>query len=203
MLHEYFAKSWLPGAVLWALLFIASQLITIANGRLYRAGARGRFEWENSPETQSTASAGSDPFRLRMFSAMTLVGIPSCLAVVWFNASDLPFRAALYLALLGSCTLPLCTTVLRHFNNYLVFRGALDGMVLGKVTFSEKFARRASAQGLLCFVGFYLMLAAILGDWFCLGGALGCLLSSLREFERAQQLQPEPRERASDGKNGP
>jgi len=93
------------------------------------------------------------------------------------------FWKALYFAVLGSCTLPICTTILRLLNNLLIFRGAQnDRYVTGKLHFSTVFGHRVSALGYLWVAALYLLLALVLGDWFCLGGAAGCVLTARHSF---------------------
>ncbi len=196
LLHELFVTSWVPGVLLWSALYGMGQLLGATNHRLYRAGARDVFEWAGSKAAESAEPTDAARLRwYRIYSVITLVGIALLLAVVWLYARELVFWKALYFAVLGSCTLPLCTTNLRYLNNYFIFRGARDQrLITGKVSFSELFARRVSSMGLFAFAGLYLLLALVLGDWFCLGGALGCLLAALRENERAQNLERKARE---------
>ena len=187
MLNDLFVRSWVPGVLLWVALDATRYGLTVASDRLYRAGARERFEWQGSPSLASGDSAVAERLRWhRVFSAIALLGIAVLLAVVWSYSRDLDFGNPLYLAVLGSCTLPRATAILRFLNNYFIFRGVLDGSVTGKVVFSEAFVHRASALGLLAFAGLYLMLALILGNWFCLGGTLGSLIAAHRESARAQ-----------------
>jgi hypothetical protein len=190
LLHDLFVKSWVPGVLLWSALYGARQLLTATNSRLYRGGARDVFEWAGSVGADIEQT---DAVRLRwyrVYSAITLLGIALLLAIVWIYSHELVFWKSLYFAVLGSCTLPLCTTNLRYLNNYFIFRGTRDErLITGKVSFSEIFARQASSMGLFSFAGLYLMLALVLGDWFCLGGTLGCLLAALRENERRQELE--------------
>ncbi len=200
MLHDYFIKSWVPGVLLWAALYCTSHLLAAANGRLYRGGAREVFEWEGSPaRDDADPNAAARHNWYKVYSAITLVGISILLAVVWIYSHELVFWEAFYFAVLGSCTLPLCTTSLRYLNNYFIFRAVRGGrFIVGKIHFSEIFVRKASAMGLLAFAGVYLLIALVLGDWFCLGGTLGCLLAALRERERGQDLEQKSRPKDGD-----
>jgi hypothetical protein len=193
MLHDLFIRSWVPGVLLWVSLDGTKHYLTVLNDRLYRSGARERFEWAGSTLPQADDSTGARLGWYRVFSAIALVGIAVLLGVVWLYSREFIFGRALYLAVLGSCTLPRCTTNLRFLNNYFIFQGVMDGSITGKVVFSDVFVRRASSMGLLAFAGLYFLLGLIIGDWFCLGGALGSLLAALRERERAQQANAESR----------
>lgn len=190
LLHDYVTNSWLPGVLLWTALNACVHFLAAINGRLYRAGARNQFEWEGSPELQSLDPAAAVRLRwYRVNAAITMVGIAGLLAVVWWGAREFTFGKSLYLAVLGSCVLPECTACLRYLNNYLIFRSALDGhSIAGKVTFAEAFVRRSAATGLLSFAGLYLLVGLVIQHWFCLGGAMGCLLAAYREHERAQRI---------------
>jgi hypothetical protein len=173
------------------------------NGRLYRAGARERFEWEGSPELLRADPAAAERLRwYRVYATITVVGIAGLLVVVWSNAREFAFGKSLYLALLGSCVLPQCTACLRYLNNYSIFRGALDGRsITGKIAFAETFVRRSSALGLLAFAGLYLLLGLVIQDWFCLGGTMGCLLAAHREYLRAQPMEEDSHSKKSEKRN--
>jgi hypothetical protein len=188
MLHDVFVRSWVPGVLLWVAVDSTRHYLTVVNDRLYRAGARERFEWQGSALPVRTDRSAVERLRwYRVFSAIALVGIAALLVVVRVYSREFIFGSVLYLAVLGSCALPRCTTNLRLLNNYYIFRGVIDGSITGKVLFPEAFVRRASAAGFAAFAAFYLLLGLIIGDWFCLGGALGSLVAAYRERERMQQ----------------
>jgi hypothetical protein len=59
--------------------------------------------------------------------------------------------------------------------------------------FSAVFGHRVAALGYLWAAALYLLLALVLGDWFCLGGAAGCVLTARHSYLRIQDLNQEPR----------
>ncbi len=116
MIHETFFKSWVPGVVLWASLNGASYWLASVATRIYWNGAHEHIVWEGAFEAR--VADGSAALRWhRIFWAIKVVGIALLLAVVWLASQELPFWKALYFAVLGSCTLPLCTTILRLLNS--------------------------------------------------------------------------------------
>ena len=191
MFHDYFIKSWVPGVLLWVALYGTNLALALVTRLLYQSGAREVFQWKGIAAFDDTDPAAAERLRwYKVYAAITLVGISLLLAVVWVYSRELVYWKALYFAVLGSCTLPLCTTNLRYLNNYFIFRGVRDGnSVVGKISFSESFVHKSSAMGLLAFAGLYLLLALVLGDWFCMGGAAGCLLAAHRERERGHELE--------------
>lgn len=173
----YFFDSWVPGVLLWALLYVSDYVCTLVSARLYRAGANQQIVFEGSFEITPYYQKDVDALRRlspRFVFALCLYA--GALVYMWFAARWLPYVAPVYPLCLGSLILVECTIHLRHFRNLFLFRSlALGAGFSGRVEYARPFMLRLSAVEVLSFAGMYLMLSVILASWFFLGGALGCL----------------------------
>jgi len=193
LLGNHLFDSWIPGVVLWALLYISDYTCTIASARAYRAGVSENIEFEGSFEL--TPFYQADVNALRHFSPRFLAALlwmSILLVVVWACSQQLPGWEPVYEVVLGGAVLIECAIHMRHFRNLYLFRIIRAGnCVSGRIAYTRTLLLRASAVELLSFAGFYLLLSVLLGSWFLLGGALACLATARnhRALARRQALQ--------------
>jgi len=195
----YFFESWVPGLVLWVLLYVSDYVCTIASARLYRAGANQHIVFEGSFEI--TPYYQKDIDALRRVSPRFLLALSGSIGVIlylWFSSRWLPDLAPLYPLCLGALILMECTVHMRHLRNLYFFRSLVAGTGLsGRIEYTRPFMLRLSAAEVLSFAGMYLVLSVVLMSWFFLGGALGCLslgMQHLRLARTAGRSAPNPRD---------
>jgi len=175
----YFFESWVPGALLWAALYVSDYYCTIASARLYREGANQHIVFEGSFELNPFLQKDVDALRrVSPRFLIVLVAYVGVLAYLWFTARWIPEFAPGYELCLGSLILSQCFIHMRHFRNLFLFRAlrAGGGGLTGRLEHHRPFVLRASAAEALSFAGMYLLLSAILMSWFFLGGGLSCLV---------------------------
>jgi hypothetical protein len=178
----FFFDSWIPGLILWSALYISDYTITLAIARMYRSEANRHVVFEGSIEL--TPYFQKDIDALRRVSprfVFSLVFMNGMLAAFWFMRRLVPGFEPMYVYLLGAMVLLQCTIHLRHFRSLFLFRSMrADSGIVGRIEYSRPLMLRASAADLFSVAGVWLLLAAVLGSWFFLGGAVQCAVVGVR-----------------------
>jgi hypothetical protein len=171
----FYERTW-PGLAVWAALFVADYLMTIACARLYQAGARDVIVFEGSYEI--TPLYQKDVNALRRFSprfvavlAITLV----LMVLLRWLCEQVGILPAYYLGL-GALILMQLAIHVRHVRNYALFTAVLkSGVVKGRIEYPRRLMLRMSAVEFFAFSGVYAVIFLVIGHLFLAGGALACL----------------------------
>lgn len=178
----FFFDSWIPGLILYSVLFISDYTWTIVNARLYRSQANQYVVFEGSFEL--TPYFQKDIDALRRVSprfVLALVLINGILAALWFITRLVPGMEAMYVFFLGCVLLVQCTIHMRHVRTWHMFRSMhADSGMVGRVEYRRPLILRASASEMFSFAGMWLLLAAMFGSWFFLGGAIQCAVVGVK-----------------------
>ncbi len=187
MLLTFLLHSPVAAICLWAAVYTSDYYLTLYGARLYRSGPHRHLEFEGSYELTPVFQRDIDLMRrvsarfllALAFSAVALFGV----WLIGVRALRVEWPLAV---LLGGLVLREAAVHLRHFRNIAMFRMARQtGALAGKLVYPRWFLLRSSAFELFSFAAFFLFLAAIVGGWFFVGGALSCAATGFQQLRRS------------------
>src|SRR6187551_870785 len=160
-MSEFIFDSWIPGLVLWSILYVSDYSWTIATARLYRSKANKHIVFEGSFEL--TPYFEKDIDALRRVSPrflIALVATNGALAALWFLTRLVPGMERMYAFLLGAMVLLQCTIHLRHFRTWNLFRSMhADSGIVGHIEYARPLVLRSSAAEMFSVACVWLLLA--------------------------------------------
>lgn len=164
---------------LWAAMYCMDYIFTLRAARIYQAGAGKHFNFAGGYELNPYFK--DDIARLRLLSfrfilALLLTGGLLLIAHSW----GFPEAFAL---IWGALVCMQIAVHFRHIRNLVLFHyaSASSGMI-GKIEYQHWLSLRVSAAEFLSFSALFLFLFLLWGNYFALGGALGCLSLALRNL---------------------
>jgi hypothetical protein len=184
----WFGKSLWPSLTICAVLYVLDYYLTIIGARLYRAGAQQMIFYEGSYEL--TPRFQTDVDQLRWFSprfVWSLVRLLATMSMAWWltKIAEIPQLFSFYLGLFVVLQLAVQK---RHLQNIFLFRTITKpGAVSGQIRYSRAFILRQSGLELLAFTALFGLLSLFIWNLFVLGGAVGCLSLSIRDFRLAKK----------------
>jgi hypothetical protein len=188
-MSDFMVNNLWPGLIAWALLYISDYYYTLVCARLYRNGVNQKIVFEGSFELTPYFQRDIDAlnfFSLRFVAALLLGG--TWLAIIW--ALTVPDDRALYECVLGAMIGGELVIHIRHARNFFLFRAIVGGEpVSGRIEYPRPVTLRLSAVELLSFAVALALLFVFTRSWFLLGGALACLLTSVKHFRLAKNSQ--------------
>ena len=175
------ANPWYAAALV-GVVYVAGYIVALYAARLYDSGAKalivyregypGAREYADTWKRGRPASARFGAVLLVVVAAMPIVG-----QIAVMNLG----RPELFLAIAGGLVLVEAAESLEHLRNIALFRQALGGVsVSGQI----ELGRRAVLT--MRYVQWYTLaliffgIALLAGSWFCVGGALGCVVAAQR-----------------------
>src|SRR5689334_4650115 len=171
----------------WTILYISDYALTICSARLYRANARDKIVFQGSYELTPYFQRDIDAlkrisprFVLALAWTLLLQGAVYWLAVRGLGMPDIYFVA------LGAMVLLEMAVHIRHVRNLFTFRAMAGDVVRGRIEYDRSFMLRTSATELFAFSGAYLVLFALTGSFFVLGGALGCVSTATKHVRMSR-----------------
>jgi len=174
------ANPWYAAALIVA-VYLFGYAVALYEARLYLAGVDEHIVYrEGYPLAHEYADtwARRRPASWRFVALLALVAV--AVPLVGQLAATRFSQPKLFLAIVGGLVLVDAAESLEHLRNIALYRAILAGSAGGKI----ELARRAMLTPR--YVEWY-TLATILGaialvdaSWFCLGGALGCLVAAQR-----------------------
>jgi hypothetical protein len=181
--------------VLFVAVLVSDSLLTVRGARLYKAGAQAVIALEGSYELNPRFAEDVD--RLRVLSPRFLIMLALYAFVVWavwYLTVGLSWLAQAYPLFVGAILLPEGPIHIRHIRNIVAFRRAIDREgVEGRIQYTRRFSRVASAVELLSFSVLYLVLALLCGSSLLLGGGLGTAGLALRGYQASRKSASEAR----------
>ena len=172
----FFSESLWPGLLVWILLFISDYSLTIYCARLYQTRAKDKIAIEGSYEL--TPFYQRDIDALKRISPRFLFAICTAslvLGLIWFVASGNLLMELAYQFALGALILTQMAVHIRHLRAVALFRRGLgeDG-VRGRIKYPRWLSLQISSTELWTFAAAYVLMFAITGSVFLLGGAFSC-----------------------------
>jgi hypothetical protein len=173
---ELFAGSLWPSLISLILLYISDYSLTIYCARLYQTRAKDKLVLEGSYEL--TPYYQRDVDSLRRFSPrflFALCAISIGLAAIWWISLENTGMWVVYQLASGMLILPQLAVHVRHVRNVVTFQTAFseDG-VRGRIEYPRWVGLRISSTELWGFAALYLVVFAITGSLFVIGGVVMC-----------------------------
>ncbi len=186
MANLFLESPW-PGLIVWTALYISDFAMTMTCARLYRSGVNEMIAFEGSIEITPFYQKDVDALRLispRFILVTVLTWV--FLYAMWLGSrSDGNF--GLYEFVLGAQICVQLAIHMRHFRNYFLFRAMLKGEgPRGRMEYGRTTMLRLSAVELYSFCGLFAVLAAVMQNWFFVGGAFACAVTALKHRKLAK-----------------
>jgi hypothetical protein len=176
-------RGW-PAILLWAVVFAGDYGLTVWGAKLYvTSGAKDILRFEGSYEL--TPYYQNDIDRGRWLSrrfVLALLASTVILIALWWLTVGLGLGPMLFAVGAGALLLREVPIYLRHFHNISFYRHVADLRVApgSRVEYPRSLIYRLSAADVAVMATVWLVLAALLGSWFLLGGALGNAVVAVR-----------------------
>jgi len=181
---------WLTVAV-WTTVYLLDFSLTMRAARLFRGGADRHLGFGGSLEL--TPMFQRDVDQLRRVSPrfiFFLILSNALLIVLWFLAVGVLSRPGLFAFAAGIVILREAPVLMRHARNLSLFRSAQQaGALAGRLDYARWLVLRQSALELLGFALLFLFVFALAGDWFWLGGAVGCAVLAQNHWRLARRAR--------------
>ena len=115
--------------------------------------------------------------RFVALTAVVVVAMP----IVGQIATERFARPELFMAVVGGLVLVEAAETLECLRNIALFRQALDGVsVRGKIELTRRAILTMRYVQWYTLAAIFFGLALLAGSWFCVGGALGCVVAAQR-----------------------
>jgi hypothetical protein len=192
MVLDYCVAHWWPFIAFWAVLYWADYRLTLVGARLAKAAedtivSEGGYEL--SPEYRddiAALNAKSDKFLYYLIWGCAYLGF------VWSIVTPFKSIPYVYEAFAGMYIIPELVVLLRHAHNLITYPYYISQEgISGRLVFSMWYALRVSALEGLAHAGIYLVLFGLTGRAFFLGGVIGEIVHSRRQWVQSAK---EPRE---------
>jgi hypothetical protein len=175
------ANPWYAAALVGA-VYVVGYVVALYAARLYDSGAKAlivyREGYPGSREYADTWKRGR-PASAR-FVAVLLVVVAAMPIVGQIAVQNLG-RPELFLAIAGGLVLVEAAESLEHLRNIALFRQALGGVsVSGKLELGRRAVLTMHYVQWYSLALIFFGLALLAGSWFCVGGALGCVVAAQR-----------------------
>jgi hypothetical protein len=182
-LYDYFL---LPAAF-WVILYISDYYLTIYGARLYKDASQ-YFSVEGSYEL--TPYYQQDIDALRLLSPRFLIALfASTLLLLMVRGLSFGIPA-IYAFVCGVLMLMEAAIHFRHIRNIATYKQLKAGnAATGKLAYTRWFVYSVSATDIFAFSVFCLIIALLLGSWFFVGGAVGCLRLAIGHLLKSREAR--------------
>jgi hypothetical protein len=186
MTNIFLEISW-SGPLLWAILYISDNTLTMLCARMYKAQNIIKFEgsFELTPAFQKDVDAlrRLSPKFLTILTASIVLLFLSWLLGVKFNGGK-----EIYLITLGVLIMAQLAVHMRHMHNWFFYRYCIgQGGIQGQIEYPRKVTLRISSFELFSFALLFLIIFFLTFNWILLGGAAGCASIALRHHKMSQK----------------
>src|SRR5262245_41066734 len=175
------SNPWYAAALVGA-VYVAGYIVALHAARLYDAGAKALIVYRQGyPGAREYADTWKRcrPASLR-FVALLLV-VVAAMPIVGQIAVERFGRPELFMAIVGGLVLVEAAESLEHLRNIALFRQALSGVsVSGRSELGPRSLLTMRYVQWYTLALIFFGLALLAGSWFCVGGALGCIVSAQR-----------------------
>ena len=189
LLNLFLSNVWLAIG-LWAVLFVMDYIFTLKAARMHREGASKHFSFSGGIELNPIFK--EDIANLRRFSFNFLLMLLFVGGLLLFAHSlDVP---ELFAIVWGMLLWIQIANHFRHIRNLIVFHYAKTSIgISGQIEYQHWLSLRLSALDMFCFAVLFLILFLFWGNFFVLGGAIGCLSLAIRHFidSKKSRLSPQ------------
>jgi len=182
--------------IVWAITYAMDYYLMIIGARIYAAGAKQHFLFEEGYETAPEFK--EDVNALRLISPLLLryiIGSSGIIIIVWLVAVRLLKYEEVFSVLIGGLFLREAAIYLRHIRNIALFINARgEKGARGQVRYPRWFTMRISGIELASFSLLYLLLFLLDKSWFFFGGVVACAATAIQYFSVSNQtINREPR----------
>ena len=175
------ANPWYAAALVVA-MYIFGYIVALYEARLYYAGAQARIVYrEGYPLAREYADTWKRgrPASWRFLALLLLVVV--AIPLVGQLATQRFARPELFMAIVGGLVLVEAAESLEHLRNIALFRQALGGVsVGGKIELARRAILTMRYVEWYSLAAIFFLIALLAGSWFCVGGALGCVVAAQR-----------------------
>lgn len=179
-------KVWFPLA-LWSGLYVSDYVLTLWAARLYQADAKSHVVLKGSLEITPYFQQDVDalkPLSTRFIRALLFSVL--AIALAWLLAVRLAGLPQAFSFLVGALILLEATAHIRHVRNIVFLKTLRDLHTLkGQLEYPRWLSLKLSSVEILGFAALFLLVFAVTGDWFFLGGVGSCLLTGLKHLDWA------------------
>lgn len=199
MLYWLILTPW-AGALLWLALAFADYYLTLLGAELYHSGVSEHIDYSGSYELNPLFQKEIDN-RTKLSPKFILRSsyVAALLYALWYLTYYFPAFAEgirVYTILLGAVVLSRVVVIGAHLNNILLFRTMNEkGGLVGKITYARRLQYRVWQHRWGLNGGLFLLIFALTGEYFFLGGAALCFLYILQFgfwAKKAQKSQAQP-----------
>lgn len=173
----------------WVVLYVSDYGLTLLGSRWRRARGTTAVTTQGSYELNNYFVQDVDKQRVvsvRFIAA--LAWSTFLLGCTWLLARFDPLGVVVLDIVVGALVFMELTIHMRHFRNLFGYRHvAQAGEITGSITFSRRYVMWASSLDLFLFALLYLVLFLFVGNFFFLGGVLGCASIAIRHRRRIRR----------------
>lgn len=186
--------------LIWVTVYALDYAMTIRGARLYDATGKTYVTFEGSYELTPYYQKDIDALRPVSIRFVVMLGVSSvAIGLVWLLSIRIVFIPQAFSFLMGGLLLRQAVVLMRHANNIWLYRyfGKQPDDVQGHIHYGRRVVLRRSAFELASFAALYLLLFAVVGEWFFAGGAFACLAMAFQHGRLArrpaQGAPPQPK----------
>jgi hypothetical protein len=191
MLQYYLIENIWFALGLWALVYTSDYYLTLYGAKVYHQKASQFIVYEGSYEL--TPEFEDDIDNQHRFSPRFLVALVFTSLIflfIWYVVQWGYTPAGLFLFGYGAFFLREVAVHMRHFRGILLYKEIKNkGGVEGNLTYSRNLLLQLSAYDLISFGFLYLLIYALSGGVFYLGGAVACIVTGLHQLRFAAKAQ--------------
>jgi hypothetical protein len=188
-MEDWLATSPWYGVVLWIILYTSDYYFTLYSARGLREVGHFQHEggYELTPQFQKDVDSlrPVSPLHLALLFLYSLL-----LLLVWWFVEHFQGMPGVYLFYLGMFLLLEAAVHFRHLRNaFLVHALRQNGGVEGRILYRRWLSYRISAFDFLVNSGFFLIVSILEWSPFFLGGAVMCLVMTIRHAGMAAKAK--------------
>ena len=168
--------------LLWSFLYLGDYFLTIYSSKKFRDQLADHYEFERSFELNPVFE--KDVNSLRLISPRHIIFwlLTSFLFYLLWWITNLSNTPQLFCFMFGALFLLEIVIHLRHLRNIAIIRSYTEGAIFGQIKYSYWFGLKLSAWELFGFLIIYGFIALVESSWFFVGGAMGCLILSIKHY---------------------
>ncbi|PYP61964.1 MAG: hypothetical protein DMD37_11805 [Gemmatimonadetes bacterium] len=173
----------------WAALYTSDYYLTLWGARLYKETVSTYIDFDGSYELEQVFKKDIDALRWISPEWVYQLGLSSSvLMFCWLLTVRILEVPELFLVVVGAYVLLEAVVHTRHVSNVVLFRTLKTrGAVEGRIKYARWVTDRVSKAQVLAFALVFIVCFAISAKIIFLGGALGCLLNTLRLARQARR----------------
>ena len=168
--------------LLWSVVYLGDYFLTIYSAKKFRDKLSDHYEFERSFELNPIFE--KDVNSLRTISPRHIVFwlLTSILLYLLRLTTNLLNIPQLFYFMFGTLFLSEIAIHLRHIRNIAIIKSYGVGAIIGQIKYSYWFGLKLSAWEMFGFSIVYGVFSLTERSWFFVGGAVGCLIISIKHY---------------------